>query len=152
MKDYRHMMATAILSVAAFLLLVPAAWGRSHPSPYFEYAAGTANLPKGCEGKLAIMQKVLVYRCDDVSLAVPYDSITHMEYRRRVSKEIRKMKLPWAIRPTSSRGKNKGFFTIIFSDKGKTRAIVLKVTDDTMRPYMAEIDLKTGRSIDSNQD
>lgn len=152
MKECKRTMAAALLGVGVLLLLAPAAWARAHISPYFEYAAGTENLPQGCQGKLEITEKSLVYHCGDISISIPYGSITQMEYRPRVSKRIRKMKLPWAIKPTSDHSKNEGFFTVLYSDNGQTRAIVLKVPEDTMRPYMAEIDLRTGRAIQSNED
>lgn len=152
MKDHRGIIAAAILTIGAFLLLTPPVWGKSHPSPFFDYAGGTENLPKGCEGKLEIKEKNLVYHCGDVSVVVPYSSITQMEFLPKVSKQIRKMKLDWAVKPTSSHSKHEGFFSVLFSGSGQTHAIVLKVSDDTMRPYMAEIDLKTGRSIESHQD
>jgi hypothetical protein len=152
MKECKRFKAAALLSAVAILLLAPSAWGRSHNKSNFEYVAGTESMPKGCKGKLEVTEKALVFQCSGISLTVPYDSITQMEYRPSVSKQIRKMKLDWAIKPTSSRSKHEGFFSVLFSHDGQTCAIILKVPDETMRPYMAEIDLKTGRPIHSRKD
>lgn len=136
-----------LLSVAAVFLLVPSVWGRSHHKPLFKYVAGTESLPGGCEGKLEVTEKALVFQCSDTSLSVPYHSITYMEYRRRVSKQIRKMKLNWAIKPSSRHSRHLGFFAVLYADKGQPHAMILKVPDKTMRPYLAEIDLRTGHAI-----
>lgn len=133
------------------LVLAPSAQARKHSKPPFEYVAGTESLPQGCGGKLEVTETALVFQCPAGSISVPYKSITEMEYRPRTSKEIRKMKLNWAIRPSSSRSKHKGYFTVLFSEKGETRAMVLKVSPGTMRPYLAEIDLKTGLTIHGGQ-
>lgn len=154
MKESRHIKAAAFLNVVAILLLVPSAWGRTHDNKKstFEYVAGTEPMPQDCEGKLEVTEKDLVFQCSGTSLSVPYDSITEMEFRPSVSKRIRKMKLPWVIKPSSSHSKHEGFFTVLFSDKGQTHAIILKVPNETMRPYLAEIDLRTGRAIHSRKD
>lgn len=153
MKEYHRFNAAVFLSIAATLLLAPSVWGRSHnPKPVFEYVAGTESMAKGCEGKLEVTEKALVFQCSGVSLVMPYDSITLMEYRPTVSKQIRKLKLQWAIKPTSSHSKHEGFFSVLFRDKGQTHAVILKVPDETMRPYMAEIDLRTGQAIHSKSD
>ncbi len=152
MNESLRMKAAAFLVVATILLLAPPAWGRSHRSPFFQYVAGTEPLPQGCDGKLEVKEKALEFQCGGAAVTVPYKSITEMEYRPTVSKGIRKMKLNWVIKPSSSHGKHEGFFTVLFSDNKQTHAIILKVSNATMRPYMAEIDLKTGQTIHSHSD
>lgn len=150
MKEFMRIKAAAFLGVATILLLAPPAWGRSHNKPFFEYVAGTEPMPQRCDGKLEVTKQALVFQCEGAAVTVPYKSITEMEYRPTVSKKIRKMKLNWVIKPSSSHSKHQGFFTVLFSDNNQTHAIVLKVPDATMRPYMAEIDLRTGQAIHSN--
>ena len=139
-----------ILGVA--LLLAPTAWARSHEQAVFKYVAGTESMAKGCKGKLEVTASNLIFKCAQHSLTVPYPAIAQMEFQHQVSKKIRKMKLAWAIKPTSARSKHQGFFSVLYSEKGQTRAIILQTRDETMRPYMAEIDLKTGLPIESRQD
>lgn len=139
-------------AVFAALLFAPVVWGRQDKKALFKYVAGTEALPKGCGGELEVTESALVFLCDGKSVSVPYDAISQMEFLPRVSKKIRKMKLHWEIKPGSSHGKHAGFFSVIYSGGGQTRAIVLKVPNDTMRPYMAEIDLKTGHNIESRTD
>lgn len=152
MKDYKNIKFILFLNFFVLLLLAPSAEARKQNKPLFEYVAGTESLAKGCEGKLEVTEAAMVFECSAGSITVPYKSVTQMEYRPKISKEIRKMQLNWAIRPTSSRSKHQGYFTVLFSEKGQTRAMVLKVSPDTMRPYLAEIDLKTGMSIEGRQD
>ena len=152
MKEYKGVKAFVFLSVIAILLLVPAAQGRSHSKPPFEYVGGTESMSRGCEGKLEVTEASLVFRCAEGPITVPYASITHMEYRPRVSKQIRKMKLDWTVKPPSSHSKHKAYFSVLYSVKGQTHAMVLKAPLETMRPYLAEIDLKTGHTIHSGQD
>jgi hypothetical protein len=138
--------------LAAVILLAPQAWARSHDESVFKYVAGTESVTKGCKGKLEVTEADLVFLCPEHSLTIPFSAITKMEFQPRVSKRIRKMKLAWAIKPTAARGKHKGFFTVLYSGAGQTHAVILRVRNVTMRPYMAEIDLKTGRPIESRRD
>ena len=109
-------------------------------------------MAKGCKGKLEVATSDLIFECGQHSLTIPYPAITQMEFQPQVSKKIRKMKLPWAIKPSSAHSRHQGFFSVVYSENGQTRAIILKTRDKTMRPYMAEIDLKTGLPIESRQD
>lgn len=142
---------TAALLVAVIAIVLPA-WGRSNKKALFKYVAGTEPMAKGCEGKLEVKESDLVFNCQGKSVAVPYNTVTQMEFLPKISKKIRKMKLDWAIKPPSSRGKHAGFFSVLYREGDQTRAIILKARDDTMRPYMAEIDLRTGRPIESRKD
>jgi len=76
---------------------------------FFKYVAGTESLPKDCMGKLEVTDSQLVFRCAETSVSIAYGDITEMEFQPQVSKKIRKMKLGWTIKPTSARGKHKGF-------------------------------------------
>lgn len=151
MKDSKKSKGPVVLTAMVVLLVAASSYGRSHKKTSFEYVAGTESIPKGCQGKLEVTNAALVYQCAESSIAVPYHSITTMEYKPRVSKQLRKMKLNWAIKPSSSRSKHEGFFSVLYSEKGQTRAIILKVSPDTMRPYLAEIGLRTGRPIHSRE-
>ena len=135
--------------LVAFLVLVPAARGQSDGMGVFMYMFGTERIPQGCGGQLKVTETKLVYQCEQLSVTIPYHAIKQMEFRPRVSKQIRKMKLAWVTKPTSIRSKHAGFFSVLYTHKGRTHAIIMKVSDNTLRPYMAEIDLKTGRSIES---
>ncbi|HVB28457.1 MAG TPA: hypothetical protein VNG91_01480 [Terriglobia bacterium] len=152
MKEDKGVKAALFLSAVAILLLAPSAQGRSRNTTPFEYVGGTTSMPGGCEGKLEVTEADLVFRCGEGSISVPYDSITRMEYRPQISKQIRKMKLDWAVKPPSSYSRNKAYFSVLYSEKGQTHAMVLKAPPEAMRPYMAEIDLRTGRPIHSRQD
>lgn len=138
--------------LAAILLLVPYASAESSHDSVFKYVAGTEPIPKDCTGKLHVTEPALVFQCAGQSLSIPYRTITQMEFLPRVSEKIRKMKLPWVIRPTSAHGRHDGFFTVVYSSSGQAHAIIMRVRNEIMRPYMAEIDLRTGHPIESRKD
>jgi hypothetical protein len=150
MNKSRIAKTAAILGAA--LLVALGGQARSQEQVVFKYVAGTESMAKGCKGKLEVGASDLIFECAQLSLTIPYPSITQMEFQPQVSKKIRKMKLAWAIKPTSAHSKHQGFFSVLYTEKGHTHAIILKTRDETMRPYMAEIDLKTGLPIESRQD
>jgi hypothetical protein len=143
---------SAALLAALIVLVAPYAWERPRHNSEFKYVAGTEAIPKGCTGKVEVTEPALVFECAGESLSIPYGTITQMEFLPRVSKKIRKMKLQWVIKPTSAHGRHDGFFTVLYSSNGQPHAIVLRVRNDTMRPYLAEIDLRTKRPIESRRD
>lgn len=137
------------LNLIAVFLFAASLQARTHNSPLFDYVAGTEPIPSPCEGKLEMTRTAMIFRCQVGSITVPYDSIRHMEYGKKISKRIRKMKLNWSVKPTSAHNKHEGFFTVIYSEKDQTHAMILEVTPETMQPYLAEIDLKTGMVVHS---
>lgn len=147
MQKKKDIKTILFLTVIAALLLAPSAQARKHNNPLFQYAAGTQPIPGGCEGKLEMTHTAMIFECPAGSITVPYNSITHMEYREKISKQIRKMKLNWLIEPTSAHNKHEGFFAVLYTEKGQKHAMILRVSPETMRPYLAEIDLKTGMVI-----
>jgi hypothetical protein len=57
------------------------------------------------------------------------------------------MKLAWKVKPAFTRAKDNSYLTLLYNEKGVTHAIILKVDPPAMRPYLAEIELKTGKSV-----
>lgn len=146
--------AGALLAMA---LLASVAWspayGRSHSQEkpkeaQFKYAGGTEDIPAGCGGRLELTGDTLTFNCFQYSVSVPYSSISLMQYRPDVSREIWKLKLKWKVRPDAGGGKRNRYFTVRFTQGGATHAIVLEVLPEAMRPYLAEIDLKAGRRVE----
>jgi len=152
MKERRRIKSVLFLNLITLLLIVPSAQARARNGSLFEYVAGTESLPKGCEGKLEVTRTALVFESSAGSINVPYASITRMEYGEKVSKQVRKMELGWAIKPSPSHSKHQGYFIVLYSEKSQTHAMILKVSPDTMRPYLAEIDLRSGLPIHDSQD
>lgn len=149
-----HKLSTAKTAalLATLVLLAPHTWARPHHESEFKYVAGTEPIPKGCKGKVEVTEPALVFQCAGDSLSIPYGTITQMEFLPRVSRKIRKTKLPWVIKPTSAHGRHDGFFTVLYSSNGQPHAIILRVRNDTMRPYLAEIGLRTSQPIESRRD
>lgn len=121
------------------------------PTP-FKYVGGTENVITGCAGNLELTPEGMTFRCSGGSVRVPFNSVRHMEYRRNLSRTVRRAKLKWKVRPTIVSpifgGKRNRYFTVLFEVENSTRAMVLDVQPEAMRPYLAEIDLKAGRRVE----
>ena len=115
---------------------------------HFKYAGGTERIQQGCKGNLELTSTALTFRCDTGWIAAPYSSIRLMQYRRDVSRQVLKMNLDWKVKPPGKHGKQNRYFTVLYSEGSGTRAIVLDVAPETMRPYLAEIDLKAGQRVE----
>ena len=142
-----------LLPAALLLATVSVLYGREEGvEPQFKYAAGTESISEGCEGNLELTSIGLTFRCPTGSVTAPFDSITLMQYRNDVSRKVRRMRLQWKIKPTMVApllgGKHNRYFTVVFKDDETTRAVVLRVAPRAMRPYLAEIDLKSTRRVE----
>ncbi len=149
MKTHTKNIPSLVFALATLLLVCAFAFSREKPiSPQFKYVGGTEDLVEGCEGNLELTSAVLTFKCPPGSVSVPYSSITLLEYRSNVSRRIRKLKLHWKVSPPYGGGSKNRFFTVLFAEGGASRAIVLKVPPQSMRPYLAEIDLKAGKRVE----
>ena len=142
-----------VLILGAFLIFP--ALGRSKeegPSPQFTYKGGTEDLSRGCDGNLEINPLNLTFRCETGLIEIPYSAITSMQYRSDISKKVRKMKVNWKVDPPSKilplPTKKNRFFTVIYRLSGSSRVMVLEVEPSAMRPYLAELDLRTDKRVE----
>ena len=134
----------------ALFLLIGSSYGKhkkTADAPPFQYEAGSENIEKGCEGKLEVLKEGLTFKCPGGTVTLPFSAITLMQYRPDVSAEVLAMKIPWKIEPQFLRVRENKYFTIVGNEQGKLRAVVLRVDEDNMRPYFAEIELQSGRSV-----
>jgi len=135
-----------------FMLLVPwsAAFGiEPAREAIFQYAGGTEKIEIDCAGKLEVTPESLVFRCPGASVVMPFSTITLMEFRPDVSRRVRKLKLKWTTYPNALiAGKQNQYFTIVCKKQGATQVVVLKVDSLSMRPYLAEIELKSGKRVE----
>lgn len=137
---------TTFLIVTGSLLLAP--WPvHAAVSPAFIYSGGTETMPYDCGGQLDVSSTAMTFRCSAGSITIPFRSITHMEYRPELSKAVRKMKLQWKIKPSGSGRKKNLFFTVLFRKDRRIHAAVFMVQPDEMRPYLALLELDTGKRI-----
>ena len=116
--------------------------------PPFRYAAGTEMLVQDCAGELEVHSSELVFRCSIGSISVPFDSITRMQYRPDLSRYVRHLKVKWHVRPDFGSGKQNRYFTIVYKQNKIHHVIILKVAPHSMRPYLAEIELRTGKRVE----
>jgi hypothetical protein len=120
--------------------------------PQFKYAAGTEEIPEACEGNLEVNPDVLTFRCWAGKIDIPYSAISEMEYRSEVSKHVRKMKLKWTIRPEGDssilKAKKNRFFTVVYREGQASHVMVLRVEPRAMRPYLAELDLRSDKRVE----
>ncbi len=137
------------MNVMVLLLLSGLSYGkhRKNDEPPFQYVAGTENLDKGCAGKLEVLKEGFTYKCAGGSLNLPFSEVTLMQYRPNVSPEVMAMKVPWKVAPEFAKIKENRYFTIVAKAEGKLRVVVLRVEQDDMRPYFAEIELESGKTV-----
>jgi hypothetical protein len=116
--------------------------------PQFKYFGGTEDVPSDCVGALQLIPDGLKFTCGHSSLEIPYGAIQIMEYRADVSRRVRKLKVKWRVIPPYVHPHDNRFFTLVYRTSGATRVVVFDVPPDEMNPYLAEIDLKSGRRVD----
>ena len=120
--------------------------------PQFKYTAGTEDLPDACDGNLEVNPEVLTFRCRSGKIDIPYSAISAMEYRSEVSKRVRKMKVKWKIRPVGDsailKTKKNRFFTVVYREGQASHVMVLRVGPRAMRPYLAELDLRSDKRVE----
>ena len=146
---------TKLLAVSAgllmaTLLLISSSYGKHKKTADeqpFLYQAGTENIVKGCGGKLEVLKEGFAFHCPGGTFTLSYSGITLMQYRPDLSDEVMAMKIPWAYPPVLARASNNKYFTIVSNEQGKLRAVVLRVDEKNMRPYFAEIELQSGKSV-----
>lgn len=118
------------------------------PPMDFSYAGGTETISTGCAGDLELSRASMTFKCSEGSVTIPYSAITLMQYRPKLSTEVRKMKLNWRARPEGTSAKKNLLFTVLYKQGDTTQAMVLKVLPQNMRPYLAEIELNTQKRIE----
>ena len=100
-----------------------------------------------CQGKLALTETAIIFECPQGRVSAPFNSIIRMEYRSKISRQVRRMKFHWTLKPPSG-GKHNRLFTVVYRADGRLHAMVLKVPPNAMRPYLAELDLRVGHRVD----
>jgi hypothetical protein len=136
-------------ALAAILTFAVVLCAREKASrPHFKYVGGTEDVVYGCGGSVQLTTASLTFRCDQRTVAIPYVAVSVMQYRPDISKKVRKMDLNWKLRPPHGGGKKNRYFTIVYSEDGTSHAVILEVAPDAMRPYLAEIDLKSGKRVE----
>jgi hypothetical protein len=139
---------TSILLVA-LCLLTGSAFGKHKgvEEPPFQYMAGTENIDKGSAGRLQVLKEGLSFICPAGSFLMPFSAITVLQYRPDVSQDVLSMKIPWKAQPQLPRTRGNKYFAIVCNEQGKLRALILRVDEDVMRPYFAEIELRSGKTV-----
>jgi len=142
-----HQKSNLLIAAVAAILMAGVAGGRQ-TEPQFKYAGGTENLPEQCAGLLEMGADAMVFRCATYSIAIPYASLALMQYRPDVSRRVQKLKLKWKVRPEPGGGKKNRYFTVVYGENGGQHAMVLEVQPPVMRPYLAEIEMRSGRRVE----
>jgi hypothetical protein len=118
------------------------------PPPPFEYAGGTEEIPPSCAGNLEVSSAALVFKCPRTTITIPFTSISLMEYRSDISQRVRNLNLKWKAYPAKHRGRRNRYFTVVYGHPTATQALILNVAPPAMRPYLAEIELKSGKRVE----
>ncbi len=141
--------AISIGLLMALLLMISSSYGKHKKveEPPFEYLAGTENVASGCAGKLEVLKDGFAFKCPSATFSLPFSGITLMQFRPDVSPEVMAMKIPWKIKPQLTKLRENKYFTIVSNEQGKFRAVILRVSENDMRPYFAEIELQSGKGV-----
>ncbi|MGO8736510.1 MAG: hypothetical protein ACLQVM_27375 [Terriglobia bacterium] len=135
-----------------FMILIPpvAAFGVDQArAAVFQYEGGTEKIEIDCAGKLEVTMEGLNFKCPAGSVEMPFSTITLMQFRPDVSPSVRKLKLKWTTYPNILiAGRHNRYFTVVCKKQGVTHVMVLRVDALSMRPYLAEIELKSGRRVE----
>ena len=130
----------------------PMAGGEEAVRSQFKYAGGTENVSGGCEGNLELRPEFVAFTCRGGEVSVPYSSITLMQYRSGISRRVRRLKVPWKVNPIIFPqvvgGKKNRYFTVVYRLENQPRVLILRVHPDAMRPYLAELDLRSQRRVE----
>lgn len=140
-----------LLLAIALLVLAGSAFGdqRTRDS-IFRYAGGSENIDVDCAGRLEVRASSLAFSCPAGSLEMPFSAITLMQFRPDVSHRVRKIKLKKSATYPNSliAGRTNRYFTVVYKQDEVIHVVVLKTDPDTMRPYLAEIELKSGKRVE----
>ena len=152
MKHLKSSLPIATFAGALATLLMVGVAQAHETRPPFSYAGGTETVPENCAGQLEVSQDAMVFRCaPNNSIAIPLTAITLMQYRPDVSQKVMRLNLRWKVEVKPLEGSNRKnenrYFTIVYAENGAPHAIVLEVKPPDMRPYLAEIEMKSGRRV-----
>ena len=146
-----RLIAIAISLLMGFPLPANSTFGKHKKDkdvdPPFQYQAGTEDIAKGCAGRLEVLKDGFSFSCPGATFNLPFSGITLMQYRPDVSDKVLAMSIPWKLKPQLTRVRENKYFTIVCNEQGKVRAVVLRVDENNMRPYFAEIELRSGKSV-----
>jgi hypothetical protein len=135
-----------------FMILIPPGTtlgGERTREAIFQYAGGTEKIEIDCAGKLEVTPEGLGFKCPTASLDMPFSTISLMQFRPDVSPQVRRLKLKWTTYPNILiAGKQNRYFTVVCKKQGVTHVVVLRVDSLSMRPYLAEIELKSGKRVE----
>lgn len=150
----RQILRAGLLAGVLLLALTapPIAGGEEAVRTQFKYAGGTENVSEGCDGNLELRPEFMTFTCRDGEVSVPYSSITLMQYRAGISRHVRRLKVRWKVHPIIFPqvvgGKKNRYFTVVYRLENQPRVLILRVHPDAMRPYLAELDLRSQRRVE----
>ena len=118
-----------------------------------EYVGGTiSQIPPGCEGVVeAVDDQYLVFYSKTASWRVPYDRINLIEYGQKVDRRYVAAVL---ISPLFLLAKKRQhFLTVGYSDEdSRQQAMIFKVNKDDVRAMLVNLEARTGRKVEFQDD
>ena len=145
----RHLPKLCPVVVILLMLAVPVRGNDQSAEAVFQYAGGSEKIEIDCAGKLEVTLDSLVFKCPGASVGIPFSTITLMQFRPDISQRVRKLKLKWSTYPNILiAGKQNRFFTVVSRKDGVNHVLVLRVDALSMRPYLAEIELRSGKRVE----
>jgi hypothetical protein len=117
------------------------------------YVGGTVSaLSEKTEGRISTSDaKQFVFEAKSTKLAIPYDHILTMEYGQKAG---RRVGMAVAVSPVLLFSKKrKHYLTLGFTDDAsKNQAAVFEIGKDLVRNLLAQLESKTGKKIDYQDD
>jgi hypothetical protein len=114
-----------------------------------QYLGGTvADLPSKSEGTINITdEEAFLFRAKHVSVRIPYNKISHIEYGQRVNRRYAEAILISPLMLLAKRRKH--FLTVGYLDEhGRQQAMVFQVNKGSVRSVLVSLEVKTGRRIE----
>ncbi len=122
----------------------------------FRYVAGTWDVKGSCKENIQLGRDSMSFRCKKKVFEISFSDIAFMEYRHAPSRKVRSAGVEWRrglpgrnhVRVVPFKKRKNRFFTVVYRKNGKLESAVFRVKPPVMRPYLAELDLRSGQRVE----
>ena len=122
----------------------------------FRYVAGTWDVKGSCKENIQLSRDSMSFRCKKKVFEISFSDIAFMEYRHAPSRKVRSAGVDWRrglpggnkVKVVPFKKRKNRFFTVVYRKNGKLESAVFRVKPLVMRPYLAELDLRSGKRVE----
>lgn len=118
------------------------------------YRGGTIALEQGKEARLNLAGDSLVYQLKQGSITIPYDKVESIEYGQKAGRRIGMavamtvLISPIGLLALASKKRNHMVTVSWQSPQGKSEAVVFELGKDLVRPVLASLEKRSGRTVE----